>query len=146
MIRDLRDAIRRWDDHFGTDDARLWAEVFGIVFAPGLFVRAAVHVQLALAADHVRDEHVDPHLADRDVTLRSPVQGVRRHRIEPAARVTTAVVGGLCWAAWPPAVLGGVVGLWLGANWCVAMSDPAQFVVVRLRMYRAQTAQSRQTQ
>lgn len=142
----LRDAIRRWDDRFGTDDARVWAEVLGVILAPGLFIRAAVHVWLALAADAVREEHVDPHLAARDITLASPIKGVRDHRVDPAARIVTAVAGLAVWSSWPPATLGGVVGLWLGANWLVALSDPLQYVALRFKAYRVATDRPTATQ
>lgn len=142
----IRDAVRRWNNRFGTDDAPLWAEVLGAVLAPGLFIRAAVHVWLAIAADAVRDEHVDPHLAGRDITLASPVQGLRGHRVDPAARVVTAVAAFAAWSAWPPSLIGGVAGVWLGANWLVALSDPLQYGLLwGRRLYRTQTTPDRQT-
>lgn len=130
----VSDAIRAWDRQFGTDDARWWAEVLGVVLVLGLFLRAAVHVYVALAARAWLPEGCDPHLYATDITLRSPVVGIEGHRIEPAARVITALVGAGAWVAlvpvarpWP------VVDLWVVSNLLVPLTDPAAWVVHRLR-------------
>jgi len=134
MLGSVRERVRQWDRRFGTDDARWWAEVLGAVFVGGLFLRAAVHVYVALAARAWLPEGCAPHLYDTDITLRSPVVGIEGHRIEPAARIITALVGAGAWLAlvpvarpWP------IVDVWLVSNLLVPLADPAAWVVHRLR-------------
>ena len=130
----VRSAIQRWDERFGTDDARLWAEVLGAVLAFGFFVRAAVHVYAALTADAVLDEHVDPHLAGRDVSLRSPIVGLQGHWLAPSVRVVTAVAGaGVGMLLHPLPGAPPIVEAWVAMNIAVPVLDPAGYLVLIAR-------------
>lgn len=141
MLGSLRDAIRRWDEQFGTDDARLWAEVLGAVLVLGLFLRASVHVFAAIAADEHLPEGCDPHLAGTDISLRSPIVGLDGHRLDPGVRVVTAVVGIGAWALLVPVPRpSALVEYWLMLNLAVPIADPLAYVgLVVLESYRSPT-------
>lgn len=143
----IRDAIRRWDEQFGTDDARLWAEVLGAVLALGLFIRASVHVYAALAAESVLPEGCDPHLARADISLRSPIVGLDGHRLEPEVRVVTALIGIGAWAVLIPVPRPiAIVDYWLMLNLAVPIADPLAYVVLLVvESYRSPTNTDRST-
>lgn len=113
------------------DVARGATELLGMVLAPALFFRAAVHVLTAGAVDR------DPHLSDdSDVTLRSPVPSLRGHKNDALARLgSVALALVLAWGAPTlPLTSGGLLGgvvLWLVANWAVLASDPVAWIVNR---------------
>lgn len=128
-----RRLVTVWNDIAGTpDDAPLWAEVVGLLFAPALFARAGVHVWVALLAD------VDPRLADgSDVSLRSPIRGLRGDRHEPLARAGTAGAGIVALAAWPPAMMVSAaptpVAVWVLAQTYALGADPFAYVLNHVR-------------
>jgi hypothetical protein len=59
------------NERLSTDDAPLWAEVLGVVFALGLAVRAQAHVTVALL------HGLDPCFRGHDVSVKSPVARLR---------------------------------------------------------------------
>lgn len=128
-----RRIVTAWNDIAGTpDDAPLWAEVAGLLFAPALFVRAGVHVWVALFAD------VDPQLADgSDVSLRSPIRGLRGDRHDALARIGTAGAGIVAFAAWPPAMLFSAapapVAIWILAQTYALGADPLAYLITHVR-------------
>lgn len=133
MIRRVRDAVMAWNDIAETpDDAPLWAEVVGLVFAPALFVRAGVHVWVALLAG------VDPQLATgSDVSLQSPIQGLRGDRNDLLARLGTVGVGVFAIAAWSPpfvfATMPTPVAVWVLAQISAVAADPLAYVIHHVR-------------
>jgi len=142
VIRRARDALRRYNDIAATDDARLWAEVMGAILAPGLLVRAAVHVWAALAADAHLPEGCDPRLAATDITLASPIQGLRGHRLDPGIRVVTALAGvGMFQLWWPLPGAPIAVKAWFLACVAVPVSDPVQYAVYRVVSDRTETTE-----
>lgn len=123
LLAELREANRQWR----TDDARWWAEALGIVLALGLFMRASVHVWVALVQDDV-----DPHLGDRDVTLQSPIADLRNHPwVDLRARVATAGIGIAAWLIFSTET--SAIWLWYALNLSVCVMDPLAFAVLRLR-------------
>lgn len=129
-LDELRDAERRWS----ADDDRWWAEVLGLVFAVGLYLRATTHVLTALVAGDVLDEDINPRLADTDVTLASPVTGLRGHRVDRAARFATLVVGLGAWLYLTP-LTGGTapIAAFTVAQLAVCLLDPVAFVAWQAR-------------
>lgn len=64
-------ALLAMNDRLSTDDAPLWAEVLGVVFALGLAVRAQAHITVALL------HGLEPCFRDHDISVKSPVAAVR---------------------------------------------------------------------
>ena len=63
-------ALLAMNDRLSTDDAPLWAEVLGVVFALGLAVRAQAHVTVALL------HGIEPCFRNHDITVKSPVAAI----------------------------------------------------------------------
>lgn len=127
----LREAERSWS----SDDDRLWAQLVGAVLAIGLCFRAAIHAWTALLASDILDEEIDPHLADTDVSLASPVLGIREHRTERVARFATGVFGLGAWVALQPfATRPTGVATFLAVNIAVCLGDPLWGVLNYLRV------------
>jgi hypothetical protein len=127
-MRRIRDALAAWNGLAGSpDDAPLWAEVCGLLLAPALFARAGVHVWVALFAD------VDPRLAPgTDVTVASPIRGLRGDRHDAVARLGVCGAGVAALGAWPPAViqtLPPLLAIGLTAQIAVLLADPALYAV-----------------
>lgn len=59
------------NERLSTNDAPVWAEVIGLVFALGLAVRAQCHIISALLARR------DPRYRDHDVTIASPIASIK---------------------------------------------------------------------
>lgn len=129
----VRRLVEAWDDIAGApDDAPLWAEVAGLLFAPALFVRGGVHVWVALLAD------VDPRLAGgSDVSLRSPIRGLRGERHDVLARIGTAGAGIVALGAWPPSMLFSVapapLAVWMLAQTYALGADPLAYLLNHVR-------------
>lgn len=128
-----RRIVTAWNDIAAKpDDAPLWAEVLGMVFAPALFARAGVHVWVALLAD------VDPRLADgSDVSLRSPIRGLRGDRHDVLARIGTAGAGIVAFGAWPPSMLFSAepapLAVWMLAQTYALGADPLAYLLNHVR-------------
>jgi len=124
-----RRLIGAWDEVAESpDDAPLWAEVLGMVFAPALFVRAGVHVWVAWLAG------VDPRLAaGHDLTVQSPIRGLRGDRHDAVARLGTLGVGVFAVSAWSPqfalAIWPTPVAVWVLGQVAVVCADPALYIL-----------------
>jgi hypothetical protein len=129
------ESLRAADDRLSPDDAPAWAEVLGVVLVVGLATRDGVHAWTALLGGDLLGERVDPHLADHDVTLASPVLGLRGHRLDRVARAGTALLGAGAWHLFDPAGIvatNPVVGAWVAANVAVLCADPALWALHRI--------------
>lgn len=128
-----REAVAAWDRLAESpDDAPLWAEVLGMAFAPSLFARAGVHVWVALLAG------VDPRLAEgTDVSLRSPIRGLRGDRNDLLARLGVLGVGVFALAGWPPefvfATMPAPVAAWVLGQTGVLLADPLAYLITYVR-------------
>jgi len=135
-VRETIDALRDANERWSSDDARWWAEVLGVVLALGLTIRGGVHVWTALFANAagVFDEEIDPHLADCDITLKSPVKGLREHRVERVARYATFVVGLVAWSLLAPLTTDRppMAAPYIVLQVTVLFADPVTFLLDRL--------------
>jgi len=114
--------LREINERLSADDVPLWAEVFGIVFAIGLFVRDWAHVVAALGADKA------PQLRDHDITASSPVDSLDKHvRVDGSARLLAVALGiGLVVIA--QNVTHPIVAVFVLANAMVPLADPVLFI------------------
>lgn len=126
----LRAMEREWR---GEED-RVWAQVVGAVLAVGLFARGATHVWTVLLAREWRGVDVSPELADTDISVASPVEELRGHRLDVVARVATLGVGIGAWAYVAPLTGGSVpVQAFVVANIGVCLLDPLWYGMALVR-------------
>jgi len=117
-----------------TDDAPLWAEVWGMWFALGMCLRTWVHM---LCASDVADPAQISRPVD-DRTLRSPVAEIRGTSTELLAVVITAVSGVLFWVLLPLtppqatlAPLEYAAGVWLTTQVIPLLGDPVALAIAQ---------------
>jgi len=130
--------LRAAEQNWRTDDAPLWAEVLAAVLPIGLTVRNGVHVYTALFARAHSSDTISPELAASDVTVRSPVEGVReRLRVDAAARYFTCVAGLAGWYLLTPFSdsMHPAIQLFYALNVAVCVADPVLFGVDRVRQF-----------
>lgn len=144
--REVYRELRALDRQLSADDAPAWAEVLSVVLALGLTVRGGIHVWTVLIANEwTNGPDLDPSLAGNDVTLASPVIGLRGHRYERVARYLTFVAGLGIWYLFTPFTPGGrplVSKILIVLTAAVCLADPIAFIVTRVRArYRHATTQ-----
>lgn len=135
-VRSLLADLRALNDRLSPDEAPMWAEVLGVVFAVGFYVRSTSHVFAALAAD------VNPELTDYDVCSGSPVAAIRTAEwpIDAGARILSLCAAVALWVSVDPlAVSHGsetttlALRLYLSSNLAIAASDPLLFIYWRIK-------------
>lgn len=133
---DVLASVRAWDDRHEPDDAPLWAEVCGVVFAAGLLIRAGAHIVAALI------DGSDPRVADSDVSFGNAVASLRGGEWRPdlAGRVLAVGLGVCGWVLLDPLGMEATgAGVVVAANLGVLVADPLWFAVHRVRNRQTET-------
>lgn len=119
-----------------TDDAPLWAEVWGMWFSLGMLFRTWVHMLTASDIETAGDLS----WPSDDRTLRSPVAEIRGTSTELAAAVITAITGVLFWVVLPMtppqaslAPLEYAAGVWLTTQVIPLLGDPVALAIAQVR-------------